>query len=388
MPCQNKLKCTHTVQADKNLQKYSKTLLTHLPEQTTQLLIDLCTGALVSKSPAPEQASSPTPSAKNRTYALQSLSALPFASTPGNSSPVSEISGRLQDTTLSDRHAKTTSSDGLPYTLPSARTFMPSFVDRPDCLVQLLERVYEKRWASPSPSEKAVSDAASVRSYGTRDERNNHQAASEGPTLSPQEREERKAIWNTLLELYLMDEQSLAAGSPASRADPMNDRERQKRRKNFRVKALSLLKDDAIQYDSNQALMLCQLKQFDEGIVYLYEKKGMYNDILRFWMDKEETDRVIEAVRKYGPKDPSLYPMVLTYFSSSPDILSKSTPELLSVLNHIDSEDLLPPIQVVQALSRSNVATIGLIKRYIGNKIEQENQELKQVSILYWQYLE
>lgn len=265
---------------------------------------------------------------------------------------------------------------------------MPSFVDRPDCLVQLLERVYEKRWASPSPSEKAVSDAASVRSYGTRDERNNHQAASEGPTLSPQEREERKAIWNTLLELYLMDEQSLAAGSPASRADPMNDRERQKRRKNFRVKALSLLKDDAVQYDSNQALMLCQLKQFDEGIVYLYEKKGMYNDILRFWMDKEETDRVIEAVRKYGPKDPSLYPMVLTYFSSSPDILSKSTPELLSVLNHIDSEDLLPPIQVVQALSRSNVATIGLIKRYIGNKIEQENQELKQVSILYWQYLE
>ncbi len=53
-------------------------------------------------------------------------------------------------------------------------------------------------------------------------------------------------------------------------------------------------------YDTNQALVLCQLKQFDEGIVYLYEKTGMYTDILRFWMEKGGTDRVIEGVRRYG----------------------------------------------------------------------------------------
>lgn len=71
--------------------------------------------------------------------------------------------------------------------------------------------------------------------------------------------------------------------------------------------------------------------------------------------------------------------MVLTYFSSTSETLHKSTPELLSVLNQIDNQDLLPPIQVVQALSRSNVATLGLIKRYIGKKIEQERSELQQV---------
>ena len=71
--------------------------------------------------------------------------------------------------------------------------------------------------------------------------------------------------------------------------------------------------------------------------------------------------------------------MVLTYFSSSPEILAKSTQELLSVMRHIDDQDLLPPIQVIQALSRSNVATVGLIKGYIGKKIEHERNEVKQV---------
>ncbi|PHZ12993.1 uncharacterized protein RHIMIDRAFT_251091 [Rhizopus microsporus ATCC 52813] len=47
-------------------------------------------------------------------------------------------------------------------------------------------------------------------------------------------------------------------------------------------------------------------------------------------------------------------------------------------MKHIDEKDLLPPIQVVQALSRSNVASIGLIKDYIGKKIEYERKELKQ----------
>lgn len=62
--------------------------------------------------------------------------------------------------------------------------------------------------------------------------------------------------------------------------------------------------------------------------------------------------------------------------------MAKSTEELASVMKHIDDKDLLPPIQVVQALSRSNVATIGLLKEYIGKKIEHERAELKQVSIL------
>ncbi|ORE02913.1 hypothetical protein BCV72DRAFT_40818 [Rhizopus microsporus var. microsporus] len=303
-------------EADRHLQRYSKTLLLHLPEETTDVLCELCTGTLGSGTTNSNSNESPTSSIAHNITAKALLSNLPFA---GN-----ETTSLHSETT---EQRKNMAHSRLSYAPPSPRKFMPAFVDRPDHLTRFLETVFEKLW------------------------RNN------GDIKSPKEQEERKSIWNTLLELYLM-----------------------KSNKESRQKALALLKDESVDYDTNQALVLCQLKQFDEGIVYLYEKTGMYTDILHHWMEKESTERVIEGVRKYGPKDASLYPMVLSYFSSSPEVLVKSRQELLSVMKHIDEKDLLPPIQVVQALSRSNVASIGLIKDYIGKKIEYERKELKQVT--------
>ncbi|KAF9945532.1 hypothetical protein BGZ70_003759 [Mortierella alpina] len=114
---------------------------------------------------------------------------------------------------------------------------------------------------------------------------------------------------------------------------------------------------------------------FDEGIVFLYEKMKMYMDILRLWIGRDDTTKVIECLRKYGPLEPSLYPLTLSYFSSSPGRLTSATAELLKVLDHIDQQDLLPPLQVVQALSQTSVATIGMIKNYIGRRIESERKE-------------
>jgi hypothetical protein len=208
---------------------------------------------------------SPTPSLKNST----ALAHLPFAA-EGTTSPQSTHHHP-------HHHDRTTSKSGLGYNPPSPRTFMPFFVDRPDCLAFFLERILETRWSSTSTAK-----------------------------LSLQAQEERKATWNTLLELYLMDEQphpttsTSPATSPRLNGIALTPREKLKRTKEFKLKALALLKDETVQYDTNQALVLCQLKKFDEGIVYLYEKTEMYTDILRFWMEKQETDRVIEGVRKYG----------------------------------------------------------------------------------------
>ncbi|KAI9350402.1 hypothetical protein BD770DRAFT_157922 [Pilaira anomala] len=380
-------------EADRNLQKYSKTLLTHLPHETTNLLIELCTGVLPlatvnnNSTVFGSGPKSPTPSDNN----TRALSHLPFSGSGGETASIfSDQSGPTLHNGSSNNHtptlsrlAQTKSAAGrLSYQPPSPRKFMPAFVDRPDCLTTFLESVFEKLWGvssgplSPSPTSESTAISPSV------SHKNGDLNKSAGEKIwSLQEQEERKTIWNTLLELYLMDDME-------STKEPANPRERQKRKREFRQKALTLLQDESVQYDTNQALVLCQLKQFDEGIVYLYEKTGMYTDILRYWMEKGGTDRVIEGVRRYGPKDPSLYPMVLTYFSSTPEVMAKSTQELHSVMKHIDEKDLLPPIQVVQALSRSNVATIGLLKGYIGKKIEHERRELKQNEELIESYRE
>jgi hypothetical protein len=67
----------------------------------------------------------------------------------------------------------------------------------------------------------------------------------------------------------------------------------------------------------------------------------------------------------------------LTYFSSSPETLAISTFELLKIIDHIDSHNLLPPLQVVQALSRNSVTTLGMVKNYLGKRIEKEKKEAK-----------
>lgn len=197
---------------------------------------------------------------------------------------------------------------------------MSLFVDRPDCLITFLEQVFDRRWgsgaqtatASGGASTKGGTDAASTKSGSVRLTSESSKARSEDAAieLGDDDLEERKSIWNTLLELYLLDEKPLnlfSSGSPpspvlstATSTGAASDRELIKRRKEFKAKALSLLKDPSVPYDTNQALVLCHLKQFDEGIVYLYERMEMYRDIVRFWMEKDETDRVIEAVRKHG----------------------------------------------------------------------------------------
>jgi hypothetical protein len=133
------------------------------------------------------------------------------------------------------------------YAPSSPRKFMPPFVDRPDHLIRFLEIMFEKLWM-----------------YN-------------GDIKPPKEQEERKLIWNTLLEQYL-----------------------KKFNKESRQKALTLLKDESVDYSTKQELVLCQLKQSDEGIVYLYQKTGHVYGYFTLLDEKESTEQVIQGVREYG----------------------------------------------------------------------------------------
>ncbi|RIB17075.1 hypothetical protein C2G38_2001460 [Gigaspora rosea] len=314
-----------SIEANRNLQKYGKILLNHLPYPTTQLLIDLCTGDLFLTAQRPQ--------------------------TPTKEWP-------------------TTSS----YKPPHVRSFMSLFVDQPNYLIQFLEQVSQKRWGGFSTLRKHetltvdIDDVASKNDFGD----------------YGSEVEEKKAVWNTLLELYLSeaylppvvsgkDSKGRKYGAPGN-FSVSTETERVKEKLLRKDKALQLLKNQDVSYDSNQALILCDLAQFDEGIIYLYEHMEMYEEILRFYMAKDDSDRVMQTLKTYGPQDQSLYLIALAHFSSS-ETLSISTSELEQILNHIDSHNLLPPLQVIQALSRNSIATLAMIKTYMGKRIESERKE-------------
>ena len=66
----------------------------------------------------------------------------------------------------------------------------------------------------------------------------------------------------------------------------------------------------------------------------------MYEDVLRFWMEEDNSGRmsevgvpdsspsekVISALGKYGPGNSHLYPLVLRFFTSTPELLTAKKP--------------------------------------------------------------
>ncbi|PKC62550.1 vacuolar protein sorting protein VPS11 [Rhizophagus irregularis] len=372
-----------SLEANRNLQKYGKILLNHLPEPTTKLLIDLCTGDLYLTAQNPHTPEPVGPTEVSHPGGIPYPSFLQFA----HASPAPSLNAETQANITAVNTPKEPKT--VAYKPPPVRTFMSLFVDQPNYLIQFLEKVSQKRWGgfgSIKPSQPAHNLSLAKGQYVPIDNIADEAAESSKSFFeSDAEIEEKKAVWNTLLELYLSeaylppvistkDAKGRKNGAPGI-FGVTTETERVKEKLIRKDKALQLLMDEDISYDANQALVLCYLAQFDEGIIYLYEKMKMYEDILRFYMAKDNTEKVIQALKKYGPQDQSLYPLTLTYFSSSPATLATSTTELLKILDHIESHNLLPPLQVVQALSRNSVATLGMVKGYLGKRIELEKKE-------------
>ena len=109
------------------------------------------------------------------------------------------------------------------------------------------------------------------------------------------------------------------------------------------------------------------------------ERQGLKFDIFRSYTSANDTAGALKALRKYGPEEPQLYPAALAYFTSSPQVLEEAGSELDAVLKKIDDDGLMTPLQVIQTLSTNAVATMGMVKKYLGDTIERERKEISNV---------
>ena len=69
--------------------------------------------------------------------------------------------------------------------------------------------------------------------------------------------------------------------------------------------------------------------------------------------------------------DPSLWGDLLKYFGEVGEDCSK---EVKEVLTYIEKEDVVPPIVVLQTLSKNPCLTLSVVKDYIARKLEQESK--------------
>ncbi|KAF4556432.1 hypothetical protein D9617_1g083100 [Elsinoe fawcettii] len=311
--------------AYENGNKYATVLLEHTSLEETQFLIDYFTGIYRPKKDAIVEQETPVAQpgyASRATTAVQNLASLiplPYMNTDTMRSSTNEEG---EKTIISQQVIETTAEgEFIEYKVPKPRKAFACFVDHPDQFIQFLE--------------------ACVASEGVSDP-------------------DKADLYDTLFEMYLATGKQTGGGEGSQ----------------WISKAKALVEHKDIPTNASNVLLLSNLANFKDGSVLIREQQGLYFDIFRSYTSAHDTAGAIRALRKYGPEEPQLYPAALAYFTSSEDILKEARSEIESILTKIDSDGLMAPLQVIQALSQSNVADMGLIKAYLSKTVEKERAEI------------
>ncbi|KAJ6604245.1 hypothetical protein DFH09DRAFT_1122065 [Mycena vulgaris] len=356
--------------AESNLARYGRAMLDSLPEETTQLLIDLCTSTgplLEAEDEMPNTAAStkalfsagPTAPSYLSYLALNRNSVVFDAPPPSPSiktvKPADAVSRRnsvhesrastppqTPSVLTAAPHKRFPPPLKVPPKLLSPRIYFAHFVDHMDQFIIFLETVAQRRWGQSVDSIEDMS-----------------LAPVSDPLPDDHDRPDQVAVWNTLLELYLTLPDS--PSGPATNSEDDDD-SGPLRRKALRVLKSTTLPDTRV------------------GLVLLWERMGMYEDVLRFWMDSAEPGASAEVVRRlaaYGATRPQLYLVVLRYLTSTPALLARHEADVRGVLEHIDKEGIATPLGIVQVLARNDVASVGLVKEWLMKRIQTARTEIQ-----------
>ncbi|KAJ3287175.1 Vacuolar protein sorting-associated protein 11 [Borealophlyctis nickersoniae] len=259
---------------------------------------------------------------------------------------------------------------------PGPEDFIHLFVGRGEWCVQFLERVAERRWGEGKGKGKVGEEVETGLSRLDEDQREKEETS-------------QRVVGNTLVELYLDNGDKSAANDGEVQDHAPSNPDRSK----WQQKAMKLLQNEKMSFDLDHALVLCKMRRFTDGVLYLYNRMGLHKDILQHHMDASNHKEVIATCKKYGDKDPSLWTQALSYFAEkgtrTGDLLGDAgPPELLEVLDTIDKRNLLPPLQVVQVLARNSAVTIGMVREYLIRRIEAERKAVDESEKLIHSYRE
>ncbi|GJN87743.1 hypothetical protein Rhopal_000698-T1 [Rhodotorula paludigena] len=378
-------------EARESMQRWGGVLLAHEPDLTTDVLVEICCGGPAAAGGKEEDASARE--GKDRVASLRAASGARDASSSRSSPSTNPYdvpdSASLAGSTAAGGEPLTAEPDALSTPasttpdLPSPRQFFAHFVDRPRHFISFLEQVAARRYGRPVDSlvPPATLVGADAPLPAPRDAAAEAGGGGARRLLDARARDEQ-VVWNTLLELYV---------SPLPPRAEDDEREREQ----LQAKALRVLRcREQAPYDETQALLVCTTQGFEEGFVLLYELLGMYEEIVRYWIDAakaspsapDRTSRIVRALHRYGPSCPSLYRLVLSHLTSSSDLLSRHQADVLDILDEVDREKVFPAIAVVQILSAGGVASVGLVREYLKRQLLAEKQEIDSDQALITSY--
>jgi len=314
-----------------NLMRYARVLLEYCPEETTKIFIDFYTGKYKPKEDLVVAEDGQSQSKSGAFKSLSALLPLPYMNRAAIASPGSATK---QNATVADATVnEDAESSPSTYSVPKPRTAFSSFIAHPTEFITFLETLIAQNNLSPL---------------------------------------DRADLSTALFEMYLE-----SANSPTT---SLSDKQKlQEKAKALITSSGQISQQDASSIDTSNVLLLSSLSHFPAGTTLVRERANLYTDIFRSFASAKDTSGAISALRKYGPEDPSIYTLALSYFSSSPSVLAEPgvKDELQRVLQKIDQQNLMAPLQVVKVLSQGGAVTMGMVKSYLADNIARERKEIQ-----------
>ncbi|EMR11149.1 hypothetical protein PNEG_00745 [Pneumocystis murina B123] len=299
------------------LKKYGKKLLTEVPLEVVSLCIDLFSGTYI---PISKKSSLKKSTSQTTQFAIANyVPFLPYVNT-------NTASSTSEQSIVSSNQTYSCNIKTLPtYAIPSVSSIFPIFINNNKQLIYILEILMEK--------------------FSAIDDKNS----------------ERDLVCITLYEIYLREIKN--SHSSIERQD-------------YEKKAKSILDNEICLIDSFNGLLLSYLTGFSEGFQILKEKSDTKIDAFRYYCSIEDTSKVIDFLAKHGDSESELYLLALGYFISSPRILDDVGDYFHIVLKKIKEERLMTPLEIIKILSLNSIATIGVVREYLIEIIEQERKEI------------
>ena len=151
-------------------------------------------------------------------------------------------------------------------------------------------------------------------------------------------------------------------------------------------KILDILSSPKLSYDNDQALVLCQLHNFLRGTLYLYEKKGLHEQILKLHLEMNNLRDGLNTCRQFGDQHPNLWVEALTLLGDCSNTLPETVQVIEEILNTIEEKALMSPLLVVRTLAGSPVANLGIVRRYLLNVYQNEEKQIDEHAKIIGQY--
>lgn len=120
-------------------------------------------------------------------------------------------------------------------------------------------------------------------------------------------------------------------------------------------------------------------------MLYLYEQGKLFQQIMHYHMQNDQYQEVIEACKQYGEQESCLWEQALSYFARKEEDCKE---HIATVLRHIESRNLMPPLLVVQTLAHNSTATLSVIRDYLINKMQKLSQQSEEDERTVNQYRE